>query len=408
MNYQETVSFLFSTLPYFTRDGKSAYKKDLGNITALCQLLDNPQNRFQSLHIAGTNGKGSVCNMLASVLQTHGLKTGLYTSPHLKDFRERIRINGIPVTEEFVVSFTERLKPALEEIKPSFFEITVAMAFEWFAINKVDMAVIETGLGGRLDSTNIITPVLSVITNIGMDHTDLLGDTLQAIAGEKAGIIKPGVPVVIGETHPDTQPVFIEKARSCNADIVFADSNPNWYNTYLELDLPGDYQQKNAVTVMQCTGVLNKLGYKLEPFCIADALLHVKERTGFRGRWDILAQKPLTVADTGHNPHGIEQVVAEIRKQSYRRLHMVIGMMRDKDRQAVLKLLPKEAVYYFCRPDLPRAMDDTELKKEAESAGLRGGAYGSVHSALQAAREAAGHDDMIFIGGSTFVVAEAI
>lgn len=408
MTYQETVEFLYSRLPYFTRDGKSAIKKDLGNTLALCRILGNPQEQFTCIHIAGTNGKGSCSNMLSAILQEHGFKTGLYTSPHLKDFRERMRVNGEMVSEAFVVDFTRRIIPHLDSIQPSFFEITVAMCFAWFAEMQVDYAVIETGLGGRLDSTNIITPILSVITNIGYDHMDLLGDTLGKIAYEKAGIIKPGIPVVIGESHPETDPVFINKAESCGSSIFFADKNVCYYNTEIETDLQGNYQQKNGVTVLQACDVLKTLGLPLDTFKTAKALRQVRKLTNFRGRWEILGNNPKIIADTAHNAHGLELVCRQLSMESYRELHMVFGMVKDKDRRAVLELLPKAARYYFCKPDLPRALEPELLEQEAAAVGLHGAAYLSVAAAIAAARAAAAPKDLIYIGGSTFVVAEAL
>lgn len=408
MTFQETVDFLYSKLPYFTRDGKAAIKKDLGNTLALCEVLGNPQNSFTCIHIAGTNGKGSVSNMLSAIFQNHGFKTGLYTSPHLKDFRERIRVNGEMVSEQFVIDFTERIKPHLEIIQPSFFEITVAMCFQYFAEQKVDYAIIETGLGGRLDSTNIIHPILSVITNIGMDHADMLGDTLDKIAFEKAGIIKANIPVVIGESHPETDPVFRQKAQETASDIYFADTNFNYYNTEIDTDLLGQYQQKNAITVMQAVDVLKSMGIALDYYKVATALMNVKALTQFRGRWDILSKSPKIIADTGHNAHGLTLVMAQLKKEKYNRLHMVFGMVSDKDRSKVLELLPKDAIYYFTKAALPRALAPEVLQEECSAFQLYGQCYGDVKSALEAAKAAAAEMDLIFIGGSTFVVAEAI
>jgi dihydrofolate synthase/folylpolyglutamate synthase len=408
MTFQETVDFLYSKLPYFTRDGKSAIKKDLGNTLALCELLGNPQTTFTCIHIAGTNGKGSVSNMLSAIFQNHGFKTGLYTSPHLKDFRERIRVNGEMVSEQFVIDFTERIIPHLDRIQPSFFEITVAMCFQYFAEQKIDYAIIETGLGGRLDSTNIINPILSVITNIGMDHADLLGDSLDKIAFEKAGIIKAGVPVVIGESAVETDAVFIKKAQETQSDIYFADTNVCYYNTEIDTDLLGQYQQKNAVTVMQAVDVLKKLGIELDYYKVATALMNVKQLTQFRGRWEILGKSPKVIADTGHNAHGLTLVMAQLKKEKYTQLHMVFGMVSDKDRSKVLELLPKDAIYYFTKAALPRALAPEVLQEECSAYQLNGQCYADVKSALEAAKAAASETDLIFIGGSTFVVAEAI
>lgn len=408
MTFQETVDFLYSKLPYFTRDGKSAIKKDLGNTLALCELLGNPQTTFTCIHIAGTNGKGSVSNMLSAIFQNHGFKTGLYTSPHLKDFRERIRVNGEMVSEQFVIDFTERIIPHLDRIQPSFFEITVAMCFQYFAEQKIDYAIIETGLGGRLDSTNIINPILSVITNIGMDHADLLGDSLDKIAFEKAGIIKTGIPVVIGESAVETDAVFIKKAQETQSDIYFADTNVCYYNTEIDTDLLGQYQQKNAVTVMQAVDVLKKQGINLDYYKVATALMNVKQLTQFRGRWEILGKSPKVIADTGHNAHGLTLVMAQLKKEKYTQLHMVFGMVSDKDRSKVLELLPKDAIYYFTKATLPRALAPEVLQEECSAYQLNGQCYADVKSALEAAKAAASETDLIFIGGSTFVVAEAI
>lgn len=408
MNYQETVEFLYSKLPYFTRDGKAAIKKDLTNTIKLCEVLGNPQNKFKCIHIAGTNGKGSTSNMLAAILQANGYKTGLYTSPHLKDFRERIRVNGEMVSEQFVVDFTEKIQAHLDSIQPSFFEITVALCFEYFAQQEIDIAVIETGLGGRLDSTNIITPVLSVITNIGKDHADLLGDTLEKIAFEKAGIIKNNIPVVIGESHPETTAVFTEKANQCHAPLYWAERNIKYYNTEIETDLKGDYQQKNVVTVMQAVDCLNDMGFHLDLFKVAYALQNVQALTQFRGRWEILGHAPKIVADTGHNAHGLTLVMEQLKKEKYKRLHIVFGMVSDKDRADVLPLLPKDAIYYFTKANLPRSLSPEKLREEAEVYGLKGATYTQVQEALNAAKLKADRDDLIFIGGSTFVVAEIL
>ncbi len=408
MDYQSTIEFLYSKLPYFSRDGKSAIKKDLTNTIALCAVLGHPEKQIKAIHIAGTNGKGSTSNMLSAVLQMHGFKTGLYTSPHLIDFRERIRINGVMISEQEVIDFVELIRPHIDLIQPSFFELTVAMCFHHFAKHAVEIAIIETGLGGRLDSTNVIQPLLSIITNIGLDHTDLLGNTLPEIAFEKAGIIKPNTPVVIGETHAETKSVFTDKANNVNATIVFADQNPLFYNTSLDLDLLGDYQQQNSVTVLQALDILKTLNYPIEDYKTAKALMQVQKLTQFRGRWEILGQHPLIVADTAHNAHGIQIVAQQIQKQDYQNLHMVIGMVKDKDQDAVLSLLPKKANYYFCQPQLMRAENAGNLKAKAELHGLIGEAFDTVQKAIAAAKSHAKDQDMIFIGGSTFVVAEAI
>lgn len=408
MNFQETVDFLYSRLPYFSRDGKSAIKKDLHNTLKLCEILGNPQNQFKCIHIAGTNGKGSVSNMLAAILQNNGYKTGLYTSPHLKDFRERIRINGEMISESFVIAFTEKIIPYLDEIQPSFFEITVAMCFDYFAQNKIEIAVIETGLGGRLDSTNIIHPLLAIITNIGMDHADLLGDTLEKIASEKAGIIKHKVPVVIGERQTETDQVFIDKANAESAPIHFADDNEDIHVSEIQTDLRGLYQSKNIKTVLQSVLILNTVGIETKSELTLDALTRVRDITHFRGRWEILGESPKIVADTGHNAHGLKWVVAQLASERKGQLHMVFGMVKDKDRTEILQLLPKDALYYFCSPALMRALDKATLKSEAEVQGLKGNTYESVAMALEAAKSNASADDLIFIGGSTFVVAEIL
>jgi dihydrofolate synthase/folylpolyglutamate synthase len=408
MNYKETVEFLYTKLPYFTRDGKSAIKKDLTNTLKLCEVLNNPHHSFKTIHIAGTNGKGSVSNMLSAVLQNNGYKTGLYTSPHLKDFRERIRINGVMISEEYVVDFVERIKPHLESIQPSFFEITVTLCFDYFAQNKLDIAIIETGLGGKLDSTNIISPLLSIITNIGFDHMDLLGNTLSLIAYEKAGIIKQNTPAVIGETVFETKTVFSQKANELNAEIYFAEDDINPLSIEGTYDLNGDYQVKNRNTVFKSLEILSQLGFYFDPIKTKEALQNVKTLTGFRGRWDILSQEPKIIADTGHNIDGIKFIINQLKSETYHQLHMVIGMVKDKDRYAILNLLPKEAKYYFCCPNIPRGLDSQLLEQEAKELGLNGNSFPSVDDALTSAKNTAQNNDLIFIGGSTFVVAEII
>lgn len=408
MNYKETVEYLYTKLPYFTRDGKSAIKKDLTNTIKLCEVLNNPHHSFKSIHIAGTNGKGSVSNMLSAILQNNGYKTGLYTSPHLKDFRERIRIDGEMITEEYVVDFVERIKPHIDVIQPSFFEITVALCFDYFAQNKLDIAIIETGLGGRLDSTNIISPILSIITNIGFDHMDLLGNTLPLIAYEKAGIIKQNTPVVIGETVVETKTVFLQKAKEQNAEIYFAEDTINPSSIDGTFDLNGDYQFKNRNTVFKSIETLKHLGFNIDTNKTMEALQNVKKLTGFRGRWDMLSDEPKIIADTGHNIDGINFIINQLNKETYTQLHMVIGMVKDKDRSAILNLLPKDAIYYFCCPNIPRGLDSEILEQEAKLLGLNGHSYPSVKTALNSAKNKAHKTDLIFIGGSTFVVAEII
>lgn len=437
MNYQQTLDYLYSRLPMFSRLGAAAIKKDLTNTLDLCDALGNPQRSFRSVHVAGTNGKGSVSHMLAAILQTAGYKTGLYTSPHLKDFRERIRINGEMISEEEVIGFTETCKEKIESIEPSFFEVTVAMAFSHFAEHQADIAIIETGLGGRLDSTNIITPVLSVITNIGYDHMNILGNTLPEIAAEKAGIIKAGIPVVIGEHLPETVNVFLEKAAKEGSRVIFASEEWQVEDQYiirkdtadqqlrpirilglseghekhaelLDLDLTGSYQLKNIKTVWTAVSELKKQGFQITDEHLKTALKQVKSLTGLMGRWHILSASPLVICDTGHNEDGIREVLKNIQATSFENLHMVIGMVKDKDITKVLSLLPKEASYYFCAPDIERAKPAAELAAEAKLAGLDGTPYDSVKLALEAAKNKAGKDDLIFAGGSTFVVAEIV
>ncbi len=408
----------------FHRIGAAAYKADLNNTIAICNSLNNPQNNFRSIHIAGTNGKGSTSHMLAAVLQTAGYRTGLYTSPHLKDFRERIRINGEMISEKKVIDFVKKYSKQFEEIKPSFFEWTVGLAFEFFAEEKVDVAVIETGLGGRLDSTNIITPLLSIISNISFDHKDLLGDTLQKIATEKAGIIKQNIPVVIGESQDETKNVFIHKAKELTAPIVFADEHfkvsKKIYSEFHQtlsvtsenkskeftLDLSGNYQQKNICTVLAAVAELRKQNFKISDEQIHLALSNTKQITGLRGRWEILQPQPLTIADVGHNEAGIKEVMEQIHSLKKETVHFVLGMVGDKDRKNILELLPKNFIYYFCKPNIPRGLDEKILFEEATTIGLKGNFFTSVQSAYDKAKKNASENDLIFIGGSTFVVAE--
>jgi len=459
MNYEQTIKYLYSQLPLFTRVGQSAYKADLFNTIALCKRLNNPQNKFKSIHIGGTNGKGSTSHMLAAILQTAGYKTGLYTSPHLKDFRERIRVNGEMISEQEVIDFVEIRKGDFDDIRPSFFEMTVALAFNVFAKEKVDIAVVEVGMGGRLDSTNIITPLLSVITNIGWDHMNILGNTLQLIATEKAGIIKPGIPVIIGEYQPEVVKVFVDKAIEQIAPISFAseiftvlrsevrDRTPEVggqrsevsdqkleltdLDQYLEvevarnsnshkisdlrpptsdflLDLTGSYQLKNIKTVLSAVEELKQQGFLIGDDHVRGALKHVKKLTGLHGRWEIISRNPLTICDTGHNPEGIAEVLKSIAQVDYNQLHFVIGMVNDKDLSKVLNMLPKYTTYYFCKPDIPRGLDAENLRQQAANFGLLGEAYPSVPDAFRAAQQNAGNNDLVFVGGSTFVVAEVI
>jgi dihydrofolate synthase / folylpolyglutamate synthase len=429
MTYQETLDYLFSQLPMFQRIGKAAYKADLATTIALDKYMGHPHFRFKTIHVAGTNGKGSVSHMLAAVLQEAGYKTGLYTSPHLKDFRERIRINGEMVKENYVIDFVDRHRHIFEKLSPSFFEMTVAMAFEYFFSEKVDIAVIETGMGGRLDSTNIISPLVSVITNIGMDHTEFLGDSLSLIAKEKAGIIKSGVPVVIGELQEEIKGVFIEYAIEKAAEITFAseifkcdyamltnqglqsfsvsrDGKPAYEK--LESDLLGFYQQKNVITVLQVIKILNDTGLEISTESIYRGLKHAGKITNLLGRWQIIGNNPKIVCDTAHNSEGINMVMNQIRATPHKKLHMVIGFVSDKNVSEILLNFPEDASYYFTRASIPRALDQDKLKSMAINAGLAGKAYNTVREAVNAAKIQADENDLIFIGGSTFVVAEII
>ncbi len=403
--YQETIDWLFTNLPMFQRIGASAMKADLTNITALCDYLGNPQKKFKSVHIAGTNGKGSTSHMLASIFQEAGYKTGLTTSPHLKDFRERIRVNGIMCEEQFVIDFVQKHEQKIIDQKASFFEIAIAMSFEYFAQQKVDIAIIETGLGGRLDSTNIILPELSVITNIGLDHTQFLGDTLDKIAFEKAGIIKPNTAVVIGETTTETKPVFEQIAADRKSEIIFAE---NKFFQDVESDLKGTYQIKNKRTVLTAIEQLQKQGWNINSENITKGLLNVVKNTNLRGRWDVLAHNPLIVADTAHNPHGLSEVSKQINEQPYNQLHLVLGFVNDKDVLSILNFFPKKATYYFCQPDVPRKYNIDELYKIIPDDISDKHFFDTTEKALIAAKLNASADDMIYIGGSTFVVAEII
>lgn len=405
MNYPETLDYLFGQLPMYQRIGNAAYKANLDNTYRLSEILNHPEKQFKSVHIAGTNGKGSTSHMLASVLQEAGYKVGLYTSPHLKDFRERIKINGEMISENEVIDFVKEYKHEFEKIQLSFFEWTVGLAFHYFANQKVDIAIVETGLGGRLDSTNIVTPEVAVITNISMDHTQFLGDTLAKIAAEKAGIIKSTIPVVIGETQPEIKPVFIEKAKQLNAPIQFADEYPT---QEYESDLKGAYQQKNKKTVVATIQILQTLGWKIAANHIKKGLLNVVNNTGLMGRWQVLNKQPLTVCDTGHNEAGIKLILAQLAEQDYEKLHFVLGVVNDKDITNILQLLPNNAIYYFCQANIPRALDVNTLAEKATAVGLSGTTFPSVEAAYQAAQKNATAKDMIFIGGSTFVVAEVV
>jgi len=405
-DYSQTVEWMFQQLPMYQRIGAGAFKKDLTNTILLASRLGDPHHNFKSIHVAGTNGKGSVSHMIASVLQEAGYKVGLYTSPHLKDFRERIKINGEEIPEEAVIQFIERNKAFLEANKLSFFEMTVGMAFDHFSREKVDIAVIEVGLGGRLDSTNIITPLLSIITNIGMDHTDLLGNSLEQIAKEKAGIIKPGVPVVIGENQPETKPVFSEIASNLNSEIIFAEDTET---ENLDSDLKGDYQVKNIRTVLTAVQQLNKnSSWNISQENIKQGLLKVKANTGLRGRWDILQLEPKVICDTAHNAEGLIYALKQLADEKFDILHIVMGVVSDKDLDKILPLFPKNAKYYFCKPNVPRGMDAEILKEKSDKFGLKGEVYSSVSKAYEAALKMASPRDVIYVGGSTFTVAEII
>jgi dihydrofolate synthase/folylpolyglutamate synthase len=426
MNYQQTLDYLYQRLPMFSRIGAAAYKADLGNTIELCQSLGDPQERFKTIHVAGTNGKGSVSHMLAAILQTAGYKTGLYTSPHLYDFRERIKVNGEMVAESFVVDFTRRIQPMIDKTEPSFFEITVAMAFDYFAQQEIDIAVIETGLGGRLDSTNIITPELSIITNIGRDHMNLLGDSLDKIAFEKAGIIKNKIPVVIGEWLPETKPVFEKAAADKQAPLHFAGGKRQvmdwqWNRHHLsleiaeqhktdhqryELDLPGIYQARNILTVLEAIQVLTGSGWSISHAHVHDALKQVRKLTGLHGRWEILRFSPLLVLDVAHNVDGIQQLLQQVEVTDHHQLHIVTGMVKDKEISKVLELLPKQAQYYFTQAHIPRALPVDELQSRAAASGLHGGSYTDVNEAIKAALVKAKENDMIVVCGSVFLVGE--
>lgn len=387
----------------FQRQGSTAFKKDLTNIKAFCKVLQEPQNSYPSVHVAGTNGKGSTSHMIASVLQTAGYKVGLYTSPHLKDFRERIRINGQPIDETTVIDFIKTHQTFLEHQQLSFFELTVGMAFEYFSSQKVDIAVIEVGLGGRLDSTNIINPLVSVITNIGLDHTQFLGETLQEIAFEKGGIIKRETPVVIGEFQEEVIDVFQDLAKAVNAPVFIAEY---LINETFETDLLGVYQLKNIKTAVQCLRLLDQMGLEIGNDQIIDGLKNISKNTGLKGRWQILGENPRIICDTAHNREGLSIVMSQLKKEKFNNLHLVLGVVNDKDLQIILSLLPKNARYYFCKPDIPRGLSAELLMEEALKYQLYGTVFESVLAAYQNALEKAGSDDLIFIGGSTFVVAE--
>ncbi len=428
MNYQQTLDYMFSRLPMFQRIGAAAYKANLDNTLALCELTGHPYRKFRSVHVAGTNGKGSVSHMLASIMQENGLKTGLFTSPHLKDFRERIKVDGQMVSRDFVTGFIEKYKQDFEKIKPSFFEMTFVMAMCWFEEMQVDIAIIETGMGGRLDSTNVITPLLSIITNVGYDHTQFLGKTLAEIAAEKAGIIKSEVPVVIGETLPGSADVFRETAAKNNSPIIFSDEvvkvvkdgrHPvagemmvtafhSLKKSILKSPLTGNYQLKNIATVIAATDLLQTTYASFADLAVSAGIHKTIQNTGLAGRWQVLKEKPLTICDIGHNPDGISEIVHQLNSMEFNQLHFVIGVVNDKDITKMLSLLPMNARYYFCKADIPRGLDAKELQAKALEFELFGDSYMSVADAYHAAVGAAADNDLIFIGGSAFVVAEVI
>ena len=405
MKYSETMQWLFSQLPLYQNVGKSAYKADLSQTLKLAKELNHPEHQFKSIHVGGTNGKGSTAHMLASVLQEAGYKVGLYTSPHLKDYRERIRINGEMISEDFVVNFVAANKSFFEANALSFFEMSVGMAFDYFAQEQVDIAVVEVGLGGRLDSTNILNPEVSVITNIGLDHTQFLGTTLEVIAGEKAGIIKPNTPIVIGETQLETELVFRTKATKEQAPIYFADQR---IETTPPTSLKGVYQIHNVRTVLQTVAILNTGVFTISAKAVQQGLLKVTENTGLRGRWEVLGSFPTLICDTAHNREGLSYVFKQLQSEKFQCLHLVLGMVNDKDVLSLLELFPKQAQYYFCKPNVPRGLEASQLAQIFTEHGFEGSIYPSVKDALKAAKQSASHDDLIYIGGSTFVVAEII
>lgn len=406
MNYQETTEWMFNQLPMYQTQGASAYKKDLTNTHQLIEHLENPHKNIKCIHVAGTNGKGSTSHMLASILQEAGYKVGLYTSPHLKDFRERIKINGQEITETFVCDFIRVNKSFFESNAISFFEMSVGLAFDYFSKEKVDIAIIEVGMGGRLDATNIITPLVSVITNIGLDHTQFLGNTLEAVAFEKAGIIKPGLPVIIGEYTIETKPVFLAKAAETKSDIYFAS---DLITTTHPSDLIGSYQIHNKKTVLQTISILNnQTEFNIQQDHIIKGLLQVVKNTGLQGRWQQLGVSPKVVCDTAHNKEGLSIVMDQLSKETFEQLHIVFGVVNDKNLDQILPLLPKNAIYYFTKPNNPRGLPAEELYSKAIAYGLTGQVYNSVTTAYKKALQAAIDKDMIYIGGSTFVVAEIL
>ena len=408
MNYQNTLKYLYNSVPMFQQIGGKAYKEGLENTLLLDEHFQHPHRKFRSIHVAGTNGKGSCSHTLAAILQEAGYKVGLYTSPHLVDFRERIRINGQPIPEEEVIRFVEQERHFFEPLHPSFFELTTALAFHYFAQENIDVAVVEVGLGGRLDCTNILTPDLCIITNISLDHVQFLGHSLEQIAQEKAGIIKTGIPVVIGETTPETRPVFQNKAEAVCAPIYWAEENDREDYPGIEFELKGLYQQKNRRTILTALPVLKEAGFRIDDSCVRQGFAHVCEITGLMGRWQKLQSSPTLICDTGHNVGGINYIVEQLKQQTYNKLHIVIGMVNDKDVSGVLQLLPKEADYYFTKASIPRALPEEQLAALAAQQGLHGHCYTDVPSAVQAAQEKSLPEDFIFVGGSSFIVADLL
>ncbi|AIJ38292.1 Folylpolyglutamate synthase [Flavobacterium psychrophilum] len=404
MNYQQTLYWLFAQLPMYQQQGASAYRKDLVNTILLANHLGNPELKVKTIHVAGTNGKGSSSSMIASVLQEAGYKVGLYTSPHLKDFRERIKINGLAISEDFVIDFVAKNKPFFEENNLSFFEMTVGLSSDYFAKQEIDVAVIEVGMGGRLDSTNIIKPLVSVITNIGLDHTLFLGNTLEAIANEKAGIIKPNTPVIVGEYNDKTKAVFLAKAKDCKADIYFAS---DLITKEYPSDLLGDYQQQNKKTAIQTIRVL-KPHFSVSEENLKDGLLNVVKNTGLLGRWQQIHSNPKVICDTAHNSHGLKIVLNQIQKEEFDNLFFVLGFVNDKDLDDVLPLFPKKAKYFFSKPNIFRGLDAKILQEKATNFGLTGNIYSSITEAYKEALKLSSQNDFIYIGGSTFVVAEIL
>jgi len=406
MNYKETLDWMFNKLPMYQTQGATAYRKDITNTVLLAKHLGNPEQHLKCIHVAGTNGKGSTSHLLASVLQEAGYKVGLYTSPHLKDYRERIAINGKPISEDYVTDFMNKNKSFFEANELSFFEMSVGLAFQYFVNEKTDINIIEVGMGGRLDSTNIITPLVSVITNIGLDHTQFLGDTLEAIASEKAGIIKPNIPVVIGEYVAETKPVFLAKADETHSDIYFAS---DLIDTTHPSALLGDYQTQNKKTVLQTIKILqHKNLLNITEDNIKNGFLNIIKNTGLQGRWQQLGENPKIICDTAHNSHGLKIVLNQIQNEKFEKLHIVLGVVNDKNLDEILPLFPKNAIYYFCRPNIPRGLDEKILQKKATAFNLKGETYYSVSNAYQAAKENSDAHDLIFAGGSTFVIAEIL